>query len=256
MECVTDNFHRLTEKLIRRWVDKWKYLLDAAPSRFEVWSRVIVLEPRRPYRPCIQDEEKGSSPWLWRWPKTRAPQECWSPGPTGICCEWAARLLPPYMSGSRHRMFGGVDLQRSHSGCSWAALCCEEDSAHSGRPPGHRSAPGCQAGAAEEEEVCGHVVGMSAPPWSSCVGSLDPRCHAGRSGRPSRPCRFAQSAAHIRCTLAVLCKTPPRVQSLRWRPKIRSYTWGSCTADSLSGRNNRQFEQKANQRTPCHLETW
>lgn len=143
-------------------------------------------------------------------------------------------------------MFGGAGLQRNHSGCSWAALCCDEDCAHSGTLPGRRSVPGCQAGAAGAEEVLGfgHVVGMWAPPWSSCVGSLDPLCHAGRSGTPSPPCRYALSGVHSCCTLAALCRTPPLGQSSRWTPKIRSYTWGSCTADSLSGSNEIQFEQK------------
>lgn len=101
-----------------------------------------------------------------------------------------------------------------------------EDCAHSDILRGHRSAPGCQVGAVgvgEEEEPEG-VVGLWALPWSSCVGSLDPLCHAAPSGTPGRLCRYVRYGVHSCCTYAAPCKTPPPVQSWKWKPKSRSYT--------------------------------
>lgn len=205
-----------------------------------------LLDPYSYWLEWDLEIKTGSSPYLLQWPKNLALRACWSPEQTGICCEWVARLPPPYTSGSHHQRSGGVDLQRSHSGCSWEAQCCVRDSARSGTLLAHQSVPDYRAAGegAEEELGCGRVVWMWAPPWSSCVGSLDPLCHAGQSDMPGHPCRYERSGARSCCTLAAPCRTPLLVQSLWWRPKIRSYTWGSCTAGSLSGRNKIQVEWK------------
>lgn len=200
------------------------------------------------YTVCIvQDWNKDrTSPCLLQWPKNLAQQVCWSPAQTGICCVWVAMLPPPCTSGSHRQRFAGVGPRRSRSGCSWAVRHCARDSARSGTPPARQSVPGCRAAgeATGEEPACGHVVWTWGPPWSSCVGSLDPRCHAERSDRPGHPCRYGRSAARSRCRLAVPCRTPLPVPSSPWRPKIPSCTWGSCTAGSLSRGNKIQREQK------------